>query len=210
MTKNKSNYSNVYVIGGSPCSGKSTIAEKIAAEFNFQYFKVDDYDRMHLEQADSEKHQVMYSYSKMSWNEIWLRPVGFQVQEEFDFYYELFEMIEVELQKFDLSAPIIMEGAACLPDLMKNNGFAPRKVISMVPTKAFQLHHYQQRPWISHILKNCNDPEQAFANWMERDHLFGKEILKQAKKFDFETILVDGKVGLETQYDRVIMYFGLY
>ena len=33
----------LYIIGGSPCSGKSTIAEMIAEKYDFNYFKVDDY-----------------------------------------------------------------------------------------------------------------------------------------------------------------------
>lgn len=34
---------NIYYIGGSPCSGKSTIAEMIAKKYDLHYFKVDDY-----------------------------------------------------------------------------------------------------------------------------------------------------------------------
>lgn len=32
----------IYCIGGSPCSGKSTVAEILAKEHNLFYFKVDD------------------------------------------------------------------------------------------------------------------------------------------------------------------------
>ena len=31
-----------YYIGGSPCCGKSTVAEMIAKKYNFEYLKVDD------------------------------------------------------------------------------------------------------------------------------------------------------------------------
>ena len=34
---------NIYYIGGSPCSGKSTVAELLAAKYNLYYFKVDDF-----------------------------------------------------------------------------------------------------------------------------------------------------------------------
>ncbi|MBE5983493.1 MAG: shikimate kinase [Paenibacillaceae bacterium] len=33
----------IYWIGGSPCSGKSTIAEIISNRYGLYYFKVDDY-----------------------------------------------------------------------------------------------------------------------------------------------------------------------
>lgn len=34
---------NVYYIGGSPCSGKSTTAEILSKKYDLYYFKVDDY-----------------------------------------------------------------------------------------------------------------------------------------------------------------------
>ena len=40
----------LYIIGGSPCSGKSTIAEMIAEKYDFNYFKVDDYLEQYIVQ----------------------------------------------------------------------------------------------------------------------------------------------------------------
>jgi adenylate kinase family enzyme len=34
---------NIYILGGSPCCGKSTIAEKICEKYGIQYYKVDNY-----------------------------------------------------------------------------------------------------------------------------------------------------------------------
>jgi len=33
----------ILFIGGSPCSGKSTVAERIEKEFGMKYFRADDY-----------------------------------------------------------------------------------------------------------------------------------------------------------------------
>lgn len=33
----------LYFIGGSPCSGKSTVAERLFQDYNSYYFKVDNY-----------------------------------------------------------------------------------------------------------------------------------------------------------------------
>ena len=41
-------FSKAYVLGGSPCSGKSTIAEMLVAEFGFQYYRADDHDPDHM------------------------------------------------------------------------------------------------------------------------------------------------------------------
>jgi 2-phosphoglycerate kinase len=202
-------FSQVYILGGSPCSGKSTIAEKLSSRYRFRYYKVDDFEREHLSRCHPERHPVMYKYSKMSWNEIWSRPVQVQVREEFEFYRERFEMILEDLQKYEPGTPVILEGAAYLPELIAKYDVDPNHVIYLVPTKAFQMHHYSQRPWIRHILKECHDPDQAFENWMERDHRFGQEIIRQAKAYGLGTVIVDGKRNIDTQYDFVVRHFGL-
>lgn len=43
MTDSVKNMINTYYIGGSPCSGKSTIAEALSKKYILHYFKVDDY-----------------------------------------------------------------------------------------------------------------------------------------------------------------------
>ncbi len=202
-------FSQAYILGGSPCSGKSTIAERLSHQFNLQYYKVDDYEKEHANRCRSESHPVMYKYSKMSWNEIWMRPVSLQVQEEFEYYRERFEMIIEDLEKYDSNKPMILEGAAYLPELLELNNANPKRVVFLVSTKEFQLRHYVQRGWIQHILKECEDPKEAFDNWMMRDHLFGQEMLNQAKVRNYETILVDGKQNINEHYEKVRAFFGL-
>ncbi len=78
--------SQAYILGGSPCSGKSTIAEKLSARHHLQYYKVDDHYQDHVERCDPERHPTMYKIANMGWNEIWSRPVSLQVREEFEYY----------------------------------------------------------------------------------------------------------------------------
>ena len=101
-------FSRAYILGGSPCSGKSSIAERLKNELNLQYYKVDDHEREHSDRCDPNRHPVMYRYSKMSWAEIWMRPVSYQVEEEIEYYHERFEMIIQDLEKFDSEIPIIL------------------------------------------------------------------------------------------------------
>jgi len=118
-------------------------------------------------------------------------------------------MIAQDLEQYERETRIILEGAAYLPELLELNEANPNNVIFLVPTKEFQLHYYSQRPWVKSILKECEDPEQAFANWMMRDHLFGEEILRQAKARNYKTILVDRSRSIDQQYENVKEYFGL-
>jgi adenylate kinase family enzyme len=200
--------SKAYVLGGSPCSGKSTIAERLEKEFGFQYYKVDDHEREHSKRSDPMLHPIMHQYATMSWDEIWMRPVQDQVEEEFEYYRERFEMIAQDLAMYHTEKPIILEGAAYLPELLAQHHANRKCVIFLVPTKEFQLHHYRQRPWINQILKECKNPEQAFENWMMRDHLFGKKILEQARERNYRTIMVNGKQTIDQQYEKIKTHFG--
>jgi 2-phosphoglycerate kinase len=202
-------FSQAYILGGSPCSGKSTIAERLAVQYGFQYYKVDDHEEEHSRRCDPVRHPVMAAYSQMRWDAIWSRPVELQVREEFEYYRERFEMIIQDLDYYDAERPLILEGAAYFPDLLKPYDVNPRRVLYMVPTQAFQIHHYRQRPWIRHILKECEDPEQAFENWMMRDHLFGQEVLRQAKANHYRTFVVDGKQSIDELFEIVRDYLGL-
>jgi len=197
------------MLGGSPCSGKSSIAARLAEEYGWQFYKIDDHEQAHHANGDPERHPIMHQFNQMSWETIWMRPVELQVAEEFSYYRERFEMIVHDLAAFDPAAPLIMEGVALLPELVAANGGDPARVLYLVPTREFQWHHYGQRPWIHSILNQCTDPAQAFENWMMRDHLFGREVLRQAEAKQYRTILVDGKMSLDMQYEQIKQFLGL-
>src|SRR5450759_996730 len=55
---------NVDWIGGSPCSGKSSIAEKLAARHDQRLIHTDDYLDPHTRQADADRHLVMHRQSQ--------------------------------------------------------------------------------------------------------------------------------------------------
>ena len=206
--KLKQIFANSYVLGGSPCSGKSSIAEKLAARFDLQYYKVDDHDSQHMERIDPDRHPTMQAFAQMSWNEIWSRPVQDQVMEELAFYHERFEMILEDLAGLAETKTVLMEGAALLPELIHRQGVKQDRALYMIPTKAFQVQYYSQRPWIKHILSQCEDPKQAFENWMERDHKFVQEIIKQLRTYRYRWILVDGDKGVDKIYEDVKNLFG--
>jgi hypothetical protein len=57
------------------------------------------------------------------------------------------------------------------------------------------------------LLKDCEDHEQAFSNWMMRDQIFSEEILSEAKIRNYWTILVDGSDSINENYKKVKKYF---
>jgi hypothetical protein len=188
---------SIYWIGGAPCSGKSTIAEALAFKHGLSLFKSDDHMSAHMRLATPEKQPTMAKVAALSWDEIWTRPVEVQLQDEFDFYYEEFELLLDELALYPQGQPILAEGNAWLPELLGRLQAPPGRIVYVIPTRAFQVANYSQRAFIKDILSQCADPQAAFANWMERDARFGEKVDQSARQAGLLVIRVDGRLSIE-------------
>ncbi len=199
----------IYFIGGSPCSGKSTIAEKMSATYGLSYFKVDDYLENYVKKGEQSGKEICTRQSHMSPEQIWMRPPVLQNEEELQFYREIFEFILKDLENMDSLNGIITEGAAFLPELMQKIDVDQKHYVNITPTVEFQCVHYRERPWVPYVLQECSDKEKAFSNWMERDALFAEYVRNQAERMGYQTFQIDGKKGSEEIELLVSQIFGL-
>lgn len=194
----------IYYIGGSPCSGKSTVAEALAEQYGLAYFKADDHLEDFISLGVATGLPVCQRIRHMSADETWLRPPQVQCREELDFYAEIAPFVMEKLH--ELHAPrVIAEGAAFLPCLMKDAAH----YVAITPNREFQLSRYRERPWVPHVLRECSDRELAFANWMERDALFAEEVRRQCAQFRLPHLLTDGTVSPEKRLEQVASLFPL-
>ena len=138
-----------------------------------------------------------------------MREPSLQCAEEFEFYKEIFEYVLADLQKIRCENGIITEGAAYIPNLMKQIGIPGSRYISITPEKEFQISHFQKRAFVPFILEGCSDKEKAFCNWMERDVLFAGEVQKQCCENNYISIINDGSMGVDELVNRVAAHFGL-
>lgn len=200
---------NIYYIGGSPCSGKSTIAEMIAKKYDLHYFKVDDYLDEYIAKGKEKGKPFSTKASGMSVDETWLRNPMEQSQEELTIYREMFEFVMEDLFRIDSSKGIITEGAAFLPELVESINIDEQHYICIIPQKDFQYFHYRQRPFVPYILEGCSNKEQAFENWMERDAIFANYVKQSAEEFGYKTIVNDGSIAVNDMFTKVCIVFGL-
>ena len=202
-------FSHAYLLGGSPCSGKSTIAEMLAAKYGFQYYKADDHEGNHIQRSTPDLQPVMFKYSRKSWDEIWSQTAEKLLHDEIKYYHERFPFILDDLNQLNLEPPVILEGAAFLPELIERYPVKHENMIFMIPTMEFQLRHYAQRLWIQSILDECHNPQEAFENWMKRDGLFSQEVSHQASVCGFRVIQVDGSLSIQRQFEAIEAQFTL-
>lgn len=198
---------SIYYIGGSPCSGKSTVAEALCARYGLTYFKADDHLDAFTARGAAEGLPVCQRIQSMSPEEIWMRPPHVQCREELDYYAEIAPFVMEKLSQ--LPTPVLAEGAAFLPSLMQAQGVPAERYIAIVPSEEFQISRYRQRPWVPHILQGCADPDAAFSNWMARDVLFAQDVRSQCSHLGYPCLITDGSVSPKVRLAQVAAHFGL-
>lgn len=200
---------NVYWIGGSPCSGKSTIAEALVAGLGLVSYNCDDAFYRHGEMITPAKQPVFSRILSYSPEELWMRPVEQQTAEEIEIYREEFPLIISDLRSLIGSCPILAEGAALMPELVLPLLDDPRQAIWVIPTAEFQQTHYRQRAWAQDVVSACSDPDQAFQNWMERDMRFAEYVRQTAEARGGRVLVVDGAQPVAENITHVQRHFGL-
>lgn len=188
---------NVYYLGGSPCCGKSTIAEKLSKKYGFQYHKVDDFLVDFTSKGGADGDEWLKHISTMTLDQLWLRNPHILNEEELVTYEKLFPYFMSSLENLNKDTPIITEGAAFLPRLVNQIGVDKTHYVCMVPTREFQINHFKKRLWVNDYLLSSSDKEKAFRNWMDRDVLFAQSAIKQAGEVGYATLVVDGTNNID-------------
>lgn len=200
---------DIYFIGGSPCSGKSTVANVMSEKYDMYYFKVDDFLEKYTRLGKLKDYEICKKQYEMSPDSIWLREPQVQCNEEFIFYEEISNFILYDLKQINGCRAVIAEGVAFLPELMKKLKVANNKYVAIIPTKDFQISYYRKREWIHHVLDGCSDKKNAFDNWMERDALFAQTVKSQCYKEGYLSIINDGTLSIDSITNKVCKHFGL-
>lgn len=199
-----------YYIGGSPCAGKSTIAEILSQRYNLYYFKVDDFLDDYTKSGALKGYPICKKTVEMNAEQTWMRAPSLQCGEEFEFYEEIFEYVLADLKQINCKNGIITEGTAYVPKLIKQLGIPSCRYISIIPSKEFQVFHFRKREFVPYVLEGCKNMEKAFGNWMDRDILFAQEVQKQCRENQFFYIINDGSIRIEELVSRVAAHFGFH
>ncbi len=137
----------IYWIGGSSCSGKSSSAKRIADEFDMTLFKTDEYafGKFMFGIKEEEKYLAIVKYRNglMEGMDAFARKQTANVFSDFLKYcYEVFPLIYNEINNLPNEKPILVEGAHILPDLTYKMTDI-KKTIYLVSTKS-----QQERIWL--------------------------------------------------------------
>lgn len=200
-------FAHVLWIGGSPCSGKSSIAKRLADKYSLQLYHTDALEGL---TADPARQPVTHYLQSLTPDELWLRPVPLQVSTELELCREEFLLALDDLRKLPTSPGIIVEGTALLPQMVVPLLTRLRQAIWLVPTAEFQRKFYPLRgDWPQAVVAGTRDPALAFDLWMERDVRNARIVANIAGELEQPVIEVSERETLDENFQRVEEYFGL-
>jgi hypothetical protein len=197
----------ILYLGGSPCAGKSSVADMPAARYGLRHLRLDDRLGEHIQSASADTQPTLAGIRAVDCDQIWLIPPEAQARRTIRAYIEEFPLHQSEIETTD--EPLIVESAALLPCLLAPLLATAKQALYMVPTSAFQRKHYRLRPWVDDVLRDCSDPAQAFENWMQRDVIFARWVRRNALDHGLETMIVDGRRDIEATAAAAARHFGL-
>lgn len=192
MSETEDRLKNVFWLGGSPCSGKSSISEILAQRFNLDVYHVDEAFEAHRQRLNSERQPTLSKWLASSWNDRWVQPVESLVEDAIACYREHFALIVDDLAARPSGESLLVEGTALLPREVARILRKRSNAIWVTPTDDFQRDHYFKREWARTIVEQCDDPELAFNNWMERDIRFAEWLETEVTTLDLQLLKIDG------------------
>jgi len=197
-------------LGGSPCSGKSSITELLTVRNGVRVYHVDEAFRDYIRRICPECHPLTHKWLTTPWNELWMQSADTLLAEAIAAYTEQFELILEDLRALPNGEPLIAEGTALLPGLVAPLLSQDRRALWMVPTERFQRTMYPERgPWVQDILATCEDPAAALTAWMDRDVAFARWVAAEATALGLPVHWVDGSQDIPALGGMVATHLGL-
>ncbi len=202
-------------LGGSACSGKSTIADKLHDQHGIAVFHADEALNSYSGRYDPQKQPCLYRWSNSNnsptfWDETWMRSGDVLLREVFECYQETFDFIQDDLLNLSAHGPLLAEGNCLMPSTLSPLLTDQRHALWMVPSEAFQRRIYPQRgEWVTWILDQCSQPDAALQNWMDRDVAFAAEIERDALAHGYRVMTVTGERSIDENAALVAEYFEL-
>jgi hypothetical protein len=131
----------------------------------------------------------------LSGPELCALPVDQQVESLTAFYRDQMKMILEDL--LGLDGPVLAEGSGLLPELVAPLLNDPSRALWLIATPGFRRRRYPERgAWVSEMMAEMDDPDQAFERWMARDDLLAEQRAERAAALGLSVLTVDGSLSI--------------
>ncbi|MGC4054753.1 MAG: hypothetical protein QM757_38395 [Paludibaculum sp.] len=195
----RSRLCNVYWIGGGSCSGKTTIARRIAERFGLLLHSTDDAMEEHSRRCAAEECPLLHQFQAMSMDERWVLRSPEVMLETFHWFRgEGFRCIIEDLLRIPADQRVIVEGFRLLPRLVQP--FLPdsSRAVWLLPSAGFRRVTMDRRGGArAGFLARTSDPERALENLLARDGLFTERLARESEELGLSGIPTDPGISEE-------------
>ncbi|HEY8601608.1 MAG TPA: hypothetical protein VIL85_24490 [Thermomicrobiales bacterium] len=198
---------HVLWLGGTPCSGKSAVAQQLLAHYPLQLYHYDRYEQAHLARRDPARHPTFCADAALTMDERWVqRPVQALVRATVGVWRERFAMVLDDLLALPTAMPILAEGPGLLPADIAPLLTASRQAIWLVPTEAFKR---AIQPTRGGPANQTSDPARAYQHLIALDLQLAVDVRHQAEELGLTVLVVDGSRSIPDTATFVAQHFGL-
>jgi 2-phosphoglycerate kinase len=200
--------SHILWLGGTPCSGKTSVARRLAATHGLPVYHYDERAQAHEVLIRPERHPAMCAHRAMTLDERWvLRPVEAIVATTTAAWMEQFALAIDDLRALPQGTTVLAEGPGLLPDCVAPLLSSPRQALWLVPTEAFKraTQPTRGRAWMD----ETSDPARTYENLLALDLQLARDVKRRAGELGLRVIEVDGTRSVEEMAAVVAEHFAL-
>ena len=195
-------------LGGTPCSGKSTVAQQLIARYPLHLYHYDRHERAHFARRDPARHPTYCAEAALSMDERWVqRPVHALVRATTAVWHERFGLVFDDLLALPTTAPILAEGPGLLPADVAPLLTTPQQAIWLVPTEVFKRATQPTRG--GGPASQTSDPDRAYRHLIALDLQVAVDVRRHAEERGLTVLTVDGSRSIADTATVVAHHFGL-
>jgi hypothetical protein len=199
---------HVLWLGGTPCSGKTSVTKLLAEQYAVQVYHYDWHEKTHIARSDPERQPFLHAGGTLTMDERWLqRPVETMAAATLAAWQERFEFVTADLLGLPRTPPILAEGPGLLPDCVAPLLTSPQQAIWLIPTEAFKRATQPKRGGAP--ANQTSDPARAYDNVIALDLRLAAHVKEQAGDLGLTVLDVDGTHSLAETAALVAVHFAL-
>ncbi len=199
---------HVLWLGGTPCSGKTSVARWLVEHYDVQLYHYDKHERRHVADCLSEQQPEMSAYAAMDMDMRWVhRPVAEMVRATEAAWRERFSMVIDDLRALPQTTPILAEGPGLLPLAVAPYLHHSRQAVWLVPTEGFKRATQPTRGGAP--ANQTSNPDQAYCNLIDLDLQLAMNVKRRAAELGLTVFEVDGTKSVDAMAAQVADHFGL-
>lgn len=173
----------LYILGGRPCSSKTTLSYYLGKQCKIDVFYLDTFAQSCVKNATALTHNI-YRWKDRELVDLMQKEPHILFDEYLGFYEEMFPLLEEKLLSIDKDK-LIIEASILLPKFIRRlkENFEVR-VCYLLTTDVFVEKKYSKRDYVKDMITKPNG-RVALDNLLRRDSIFAKYICDELKKYSY-------------------------